>query len=119
MSKVHVALPQIAPDEITYSDPVTRNNLSSNTKDVIVKGQYKAVSDATTFDLGDFPIADTYKFIFLNVYPKFHGTTFDMVARPNFRFTFGDSGAGIIGEGIFLIPHLPVQWVVSTDHYQI
>lgn len=121
LSKTYITIPQIAPDDITYSDPVTRMNLSNSTRDTIMDGQgaYKALADATTFDLGDFPQSDLYKFTFISVYPKFHGTTFDMVVRPNFRFTFGPGGAGIMGESIFSTEHLPTAWVQSTDHYKI
>lgn len=117
LSRTEIALPQIAPDDIQYTDPVTRINLSSSTVNAIMTGRYSALSQESSFDLGTFPDCKPYRHVWIFVYPKFHSTTFDFAARINFRFKFGD-GAGVMGEGVFPLSGIPDLYA-NVEHYGI
>lgn len=96
--KKYIKIDQIAPDDITYDDPVTRNHLSESTKDAIMLN-HNGLKSTTSFDLGTLAIDSDITQLFINVYPKFYGTVYDFACRANFGFKFGD---GIMGEGVFV-----------------
>lgn len=62
-------------------------------------GKYGAMATSTSFDLGTFPESNDIKSVFVLVYPKFYGTTYDFVGKANFTFKFCSNG--IMGEGLW------------------
>lgn len=114
LTKKYIAAPKIAADEITYKDPLTRNELSDATVSTLT-GKYKSLEDVVSFDMGTFPDRSDVQSLFIVVYPKYYtGGEYDFACRANFTFRFaGDDG--IVGEGMWVAADTPDIWMGNSD----
>lgn len=116
--KKYITAPKIGADEITYKDPLTRNELSDATVSTLT-GKYKSLEDVVSFDMGTFPDRNDVQALYIVVYPKYYtGGEYDFACRANFTFRFaGDDG--IVGEGIYTADDTPQNWLGNINYYDL